>query len=262
MVVCPTGRGLEPAWGGSVAATPAKSGDQGEAVLQRGTEVARSRGSGRHGERGKMEDPWCIVLAGGEGSRLRALTTDSGGRSVPKQFCSLDGGPTLLEHAIARGRSMTDPDRVVASEHRDLWEPLLADVSSENVIAQPRNRGTAALIDLFERRLAHLLAAFREVDVADTRAVERLYDQIQPADSCGWTDLGTPQRVAECLRAQSPARRSQRAGPPSKPPRACAARFYPVGRNVARDGPPSRHRGAGGGNVKMRFAVGGDFEDR
>ena len=42
------------------------------------------------------EHTWALVLAGGEGTRLRALTTDSSGISVPKQFCSLD---LAVQHA-------------------------------------------------------------------------------------------------------------------------------------------------------------------
>jgi hypothetical protein len=35
---------------------------------------------------------WAIVLAAGEGSRLRSLTTTALGVAIPKQFCSLKGG--------------------------------------------------------------------------------------------------------------------------------------------------------------------------
>jgi CTP:molybdopterin cytidylyltransferase MocA len=34
---------------------------------------------------------WALVLAAGEGRRIRHLTTDAAGRSVPKQYASLDG---------------------------------------------------------------------------------------------------------------------------------------------------------------------------
>jgi mannose-1-phosphate guanylyltransferase len=55
---------------------------------------------------------WSLVLAGGEGSRLRSLTTDGAGPSVPKQFCSLFGATTLLEDALNRGRAVADGGRV------------------------------------------------------------------------------------------------------------------------------------------------------
>jgi hypothetical protein len=46
---------------------------------------------------------WVLVLAGGEGKRLRVLTTEPCGTPVPKQFCSLRGERSLIEEAIDRG---------------------------------------------------------------------------------------------------------------------------------------------------------------
>ncbi len=48
---------------------------------------------------------WALVLAAGEGSRLRALTTTNG-VAVPKQFCSLQGGPSLRRHDLDRQLQM------------------------------------------------------------------------------------------------------------------------------------------------------------
>ncbi|MCM2309936.1 MAG: sugar phosphate nucleotidyltransferase [Steroidobacteraceae bacterium] len=89
---------------------------------------------------------WALVLAAGEGSRLRSLTTTSGGVPVPKQFCSLDGGPSLLQEALQRAESVAPPARVctvVAAAHRAWWEAPLRVLPDENVIVQPMNRGTA-----------------------------------------------------------------------------------------------------------------------
>ncbi len=36
---------------------------------------------------------WALILAAGEGSRLRSLTTTSSGTAIPKQFCSLYARP-------------------------------------------------------------------------------------------------------------------------------------------------------------------------
>jgi mannose-1-phosphate guanylyltransferase len=88
---------------------------------------------------------WAIVLAAGEGARLQALTTNSAGVSIPKQFCSLRGGASLLHEAIQRAERLCDPARicvVVAAGHRPWWEPALAALARDNVIIQPRNRGT------------------------------------------------------------------------------------------------------------------------
>jgi len=89
---------------------------------------------------------WVVVLAAGEGSRLRVLTTTASGLAVPKQFCSLNGGPSLLHAALERARAVASPERtcvIVAREHRRWWSDLAASVPAENVIVQPRNRGTA-----------------------------------------------------------------------------------------------------------------------
>jgi mannose-1-phosphate guanylyltransferase len=86
------------------------------------------------------------VLAAGSGTRLQSLTTDASGLSVPKQFCSLNGGSSLLEEALERSASVATAEQtivVVAAEHRRHWEAALSHLPSGNVIVQPRNRGTA-----------------------------------------------------------------------------------------------------------------------
>jgi mannose-1-phosphate guanylyltransferase len=92
-----------------------------------------------------MNNTWALVLAAGEGSRLRALTTHRG-VAVPKQFCSLVGGPSLLEEAILRAEAIVPRQRVcaiVAEQHRAWWEASLPFMPRRNVIVQPQNRGTA-----------------------------------------------------------------------------------------------------------------------
>ena len=91
--------------------------------------------------------PWILVLAGGSGTRLANLTVGPDGVPVPKQFCSLRGGPTLLLETIGRALALTTPDRVlvvVAAEHATWWRGQLAGLPPENVFVQPQNRGTAA----------------------------------------------------------------------------------------------------------------------
>ena len=84
---------------------------------------------------------WAVILAAGEGSRLRALTTLPSGIAIPKQFCSLYEGPSLLEEALRRGESVADKSRicaVVAEQHR-----LLVGRRAR-VIARPQCDRTAA----------------------------------------------------------------------------------------------------------------------
>jgi mannose-1-phosphate guanylyltransferase len=91
--------------------------------------------------------PWAVVLAGGDGERVSALTRDAGGSVVPKQFWSAGGGPPMVRWALARARRVAPASRVlvaVKAAHRAFWTEALADVPSANVLVQPENRGTAA----------------------------------------------------------------------------------------------------------------------
>jgi mannose-1-phosphate guanylyltransferase len=93
-----------------------------------------------------LQRTWAIVLAAGDGTRLASLTTDEHGNSVPKQFCSLDGGSSLLHEAMQRARQVAPRERVcviVAEHHRRFWQSALWAMPMSNVIVQPRNRGTA-----------------------------------------------------------------------------------------------------------------------
>ena len=89
---------------------------------------------------------WSIVLAAGSGTRLRSMTTNADGVSVPKQYCAFGSDQTLLERALERARGVTPPGQlvtVVAQQHREHWAPLRSGPDGENVVVQPRNRGTA-----------------------------------------------------------------------------------------------------------------------
>ena len=93
-----------------------------------------------------VDHAWVVILAAGDGSRLAPLTVDSTGTAVPKQYCSFNGGSSLLEEAISRACSLVPPERVcvvVAGKHHVYWLPMLADIPLVNVFAQPENRGTA-----------------------------------------------------------------------------------------------------------------------
>lgn len=108
---------------------------------------------------------WAIVLAAGDGTRLRELTTRAG-VSTPKQFCSLAGGRSLLGDALARASRVVPRKRVVvvvAREHQEFWSREVAGLPGENVIVQARNRGTAAglllpLLSVLERDPAARIA--------------------------------------------------------------------------------------------------------
>ena len=93
---------------------------------------------------------WGVILAGGDGERLRRLTKFIAGDDRPKQFCPLlEGGRTLLEGTKSRISSAIATDRtlyVLTRHHQPFFGPALTDVPDSRLIIQPSNRGTLAAI--------------------------------------------------------------------------------------------------------------------
>jgi mannose-1-phosphate guanylyltransferase len=91
--------------------------------------------------------PWALILAGGDGTRLRALTRQIAGDPRPKQFCPLLDGETLLDRTRRRVDLLTRPDRqvvIVTRPHEPYFRPLVTDLAPDRLVIQPDNRGTAA----------------------------------------------------------------------------------------------------------------------
>jgi len=90
-----------------------------------------------------------VVLAGGDGTRLRSLTRQLSGDERPKQFCRLLGAQTLLAETRRRARRLVPSDRlfsVVTCKHERFYRPELDDAAPGTVVVQPEARGTAPAI--------------------------------------------------------------------------------------------------------------------
>jgi mannose-1-phosphate guanylyltransferase len=92
---------------------------------------------------------WAVILAGGDGTRLKSLTRQIAGDERPKQFCSVLGKKTLLDET--RDRAATELARqrtlyVVNRVHELYYRPLLGNELASNLVVQPSNRGTAPAI--------------------------------------------------------------------------------------------------------------------
>jgi mannose-1-phosphate guanylyltransferase len=88
---------------------------------------------------------WTIILAGGDGVRLRQLTRALHGEECPKQFAMIHGGRSLLQWTVARAVRWSTPDRivvVVAAEREAQARRQLEGLGPIEVVAQPSNRGT------------------------------------------------------------------------------------------------------------------------
>lgn len=89
---------------------------------------------------------WCVIMAGGSGTRFWPLSTNS----IPKQFIEVKGtGRTFLQNTFRRFRNLIPPERtvVVANRmHEDLVRRDLPDLPPENILLEPYKRDTAASI--------------------------------------------------------------------------------------------------------------------
>ena len=89
---------------------------------------------------------WVVVLAAGEGLRLRQAEPYGPDSRTPKQYRRLDGQESMLRWTLRRASAVTARSRivvVVAPEHQLWWRSQLADLPRDNIVVQPRNRGTA-----------------------------------------------------------------------------------------------------------------------
>src|SRR5439155_1032627 len=56
---------------------------------------------------------WSIVLAGGEGERLRPFVQQWLGRHQPKQYCTFVGTRSMFQHTVDRADQLSAPDHRV-----------------------------------------------------------------------------------------------------------------------------------------------------
>lgn len=89
---------------------------------------------------------YCLILAGGTGSRLWPLSQNE----KPKQFLDIFGtGRTLLQQTYDRFRSFMKPENIFIStceQYVQLVEEQLPQVPRSQIIAEPLRRGTLASV--------------------------------------------------------------------------------------------------------------------
>ena len=93
---------------------------------------------------------WAVVLAGGQGIRLRELTRHVYGDDRPKQYAVLTGSKSLLRQTLDRVSRLVPRQQIavvtMAGHSAYVTAELKHETPTPHVIEQPRDRGTAAAV--------------------------------------------------------------------------------------------------------------------
>jgi mannose-1-phosphate guanylyltransferase len=92
---------------------------------------------------------WAVVLAGGDGVRLRPLVRRLFGHEHPKQYVPLLGPDSLLRQTLNRVNRVVPPERTVVvtrAEHAPYVARELPDGPAPHVLLQPADRGTGTAV--------------------------------------------------------------------------------------------------------------------
>ena len=163
-------------------------------------------------------DHWGVILAGGDGTRLRSLVRALVGDERLKQFCPVMGGETLLEQTRRRIALSVPPDQtlvVVTRAHERYYRPALTGLPPSLAVVQPDSRGTApaflyallrlaavapaASVAIFpsdhyvsddEAFMAHVDGAFAAVRRCPDRVVLLGVEPDRPEVGYGWIEPG------------------------------------------------------------------------
>lgn len=92
---------------------------------------------------------WAVILAGGDGNRLRPLTRSIAGDDRPKQFCCILNNESLLSQTARRIGHAIPLDHTFISltaAHQTFYEPEVASLARAHPVVQPANLGTTTAI--------------------------------------------------------------------------------------------------------------------
>lgn len=164
------------------------------------TETAKSPGTATSPASARRRAPgelWAVILAGGEGIRLRPLTRVICGDDRPKQYVAVTGGRSLLRQTLDRTALRVPALRTVVisvESHASHLAAAMPDPSA-SVLLQPADRGTAAGVLLpvhwIASRAPHATVA---VFPSDHLVLEEETFMAQVADVAAYIDA-RPERI-------------------------------------------------------------------
>lgn len=92
---------------------------------------------------------WGVILAGGDGTRLKSLSRRITGDERPKQFCPLISDMSLVKETQKRIALELPKEQtlfLINRLHEPYYSDILSDIAASNLIEQPCNIGTAPAI--------------------------------------------------------------------------------------------------------------------
>lgn len=95
----------------------------------------------------KKSNRWVIVLAGGEGVRMRPLIEAWLDENRPKQFCAFTGTSSLLQQALERAQGLAEAEHIVTvigPGQRSWLADAVPGTPRGQVIEQPGQKGNGA----------------------------------------------------------------------------------------------------------------------
>jgi mannose-1-phosphate guanylyltransferase len=90
-----------------------------------------------------------LILAGGDGARLRSVTRVLAGDDRPKQFCALVGREPMLVQTERRAARIAPPENtliLLTRHHEAYYRELVSPINPSSLVIQPGNRGTATAV--------------------------------------------------------------------------------------------------------------------
>lgn len=97
----------------------------------------------------KKQNRYAVILAGGDGSRLKSLTRAIAGDDRPKQFCPILHGETLIEITHRRVQMKVTAENIffsLTAKHESFYQSILKGIPEKQLTIQPENKGTAPAI--------------------------------------------------------------------------------------------------------------------
>jgi len=109
------------------------------AVAPRGRELTHKAKGSTH----------VVVLAGGDGTRLRPLTLALAGDGRPKQFCALAGREPMVVQTVRRATLIAPSEQILIvlnRRHEEWYREIFEGTPASSLLIQPENRGTATAV--------------------------------------------------------------------------------------------------------------------